>query len=585
MLTAQQIEERIKEPRVGGNLARGISIQNEHKIHITGEGYETKLNQLVGFESKGDYNIRRQLSKPSTIQLMTLILDNLNRWLSTQGTVKKVDFKQQEQGKKFSEVLDQVWRGGSMEDFIRDFYKDAIYQESNGFLVVTKPKIQEGRTLLREDVEIPYDGVSALMPYIIFVAAEDVHDFNAMGDQLEYLIFKVGDYKDVKYYRVLDDTQDTMVQVEGDKIFIRDTDITTHGLDYTPAIQISSILANLRNDKVRTSPIGHVIPALDRYLQKDSDLIIQMVRHMYPKLASVTTACKTCDGDGHYYDDKTKVTCKDCGGTGKVIPISRDGIIGMPQYIDEGKTPYPGSPASYITPDNASLQTAIDDLKDLAQDILYSATGDKNIIAESLNTATENLINFKGLEDRISDIVTMVETREKFLVETIALMHNDFKNGFQGVNIRYGRRLVLRGESDILNEITASKEAAMPTSHIESLQMELIYSRYKNNPEELERQKLLADVEPLSGYTPDEIITLREFIPEDEIRIKFNFNRLVDLFEEQFGQIHLYSAEMDWDRRVQVIYTEIKRLSDEIFSVSGGGDDDRGRSVADTQGD
>ena len=72
--------------------------------------------------------------------------------------------------------------------------------------------------------------------------------------------------------------------------------------------------------------------------------------------------------------------------------------MGIPQYLGEGHTAYPGSPASYITPDNESLKTAIDDLTKLGLDILYSATGDKNLIVEGLETATENLINFKGGE-------------------------------------------------------------------------------------------------------------------------------------------------------------------------------------------
>lgn len=565
MLTNERIEELIKEPAAKEYLAAGIKIQDDHKIHITGEGYANELKRLTSFESKGDYDIRKQLTKPGTVRLSSTIIDNLNRWVTSQGTVKLTKWKQEGQEQEFKEVLNQVWRGGSMETFISTFYKDAIFQEMEGFLVVTKPLIV-GSVQVREGVEYPYNG-KALNPYIIFCTAADVHDFGSIGDDLEYLILKYGDEDGQKYFRVLDDTQDTLVALKDDKITFYDQ--IKHGVDYTPAIQISSIAKHLVNDKVKTSPIDHVIPDLYRYMQKDSDLIIQMVRHMYPKLASVTTACKKCDGEGYNYDDKTQIKCADCNGTGKVIPISRDGVLGMPQYIDEGKTPYPGSPASYITPDNASLQTAIDDLKDLAQEILYSATGDKNLVAESLNTATENLINFKGLEDRIADIVKMVESREEFLIKTVALMHNDFKGGFEGVSVRYGRRLTLRGESEITQEITAAKSAGMPTSHIEALQRELIFARYKNNQSELERQQLLADVEPLNGYAVDEISDIAQYVSRDDLQIKINFSRLIDKFEEKHGPVQLYKPEMKWKARVNNIYKELKTLKDEILQVSG----------------
>ncbi len=579
MLTTERIEELIKNPVSKDFLDAGILIQNNHKVHITGEGYDKQLNQLVGFESKGDYNIRKQLTKPATIQLTALVLDSLNRWVTNQGTVKITQFSQTKQKEEFVKVLKQAWRGDSLENFIRTFYKDAIYQEMEGFLIVTKPLIA-GKTQIREGVIKPYDG-SSLDPYIIFAAAEDVHDFGGIGDNLEYLILDYGDDDGDQFFRILDDTNDTLVTYKDEKVTIENA--VAHELDYTPAIQISSIAKNLKDDKVKTSPIDHVISALFRYMQKDSDLIIQMLRHMYPKLASVTTACKMCDGDGHNYNMldgvDTKILCKECNGTGKVIPISRDGILGMPQYIDEGKTPYPGSPASYITPDNASLQIAIDDLKDLAKEILYSATGDKNLITETLNTATENLINFKGLEDRIAEIIEMVESREEFLIKTLAKMHQDFTGGFLGVSVRYGRRLVLRGENEIMTEIQAAKESGMPSSHIEELQKELISARYKNNKTELETQQLLADVEPLNGYTVDEITNLKEFVPPDDLQVKYNFSRLVDLFEGKHGPVHLFMVGKDWKKRVNAIYDELKKLKDEVLSIPGPDGQNGGSSV------
>jgi len=574
MLTTEQIVERIKSPVSENALADGVKIQDDHKVHITGEGYKTQLNQLVGFESKGDYDIRKQLTSPATVQLCALILDNLNRWVTNQGTVKTIQFKKDDDAVAFNQVLDKVWRGDSMEEFIRTFYKEAIYREMMGFLVVTKPMITDDRTQIREGIEMPYDG-GELDPYIIFYNAESIHDFNSVGDHLEYLIINYGKYteqgKEYKTYRVLDDKQDTIIVWDGERVTL--TKEVMHEVGYTPAIQVSSMTKYLIDDKVKTSPIDHVIPALDRYMQKDSDLIIQMVRHMYPKLASVTTACKMCSGEGYNYDDDTKVKCKDCNGTGKIIPISRDGVIGLPQFIDEGKTPYPGSPASYITPDNASLQIAIDDLEALGKEILYSATGDKSLIVEGLNTATENLINFKGLEDRIAEIIEMVEGREEFLIRTIARMHISFKDKFKDVSVRYGRRLTVRGESEILKEITGAKDAGMPVSHIEALQKEMIYARYKNNPIELERNLMLCDLEPLNGYTISEVLDMAGFLEADDVKIKFNFNKLIDWFESENGPITEFGVGTEWNKRIANIYQILK---DEVLRIMGGAEQDGG---------
>lgn len=567
MLSKEQIIEKIKEPVSKDALADGIRIQNRHKVHITGDGYKDKLVRHSGFESEDDYNIRKQLTSPGTVQLSAIILDNLNRWATNQGTVKNIQFKKDGDAENFRKVLSQVWRGDSMENFIRTFYKEAIYQEMMGFLIVTKPQLTNDKTQIREGVESPYAG-GDLDPYIIFINAESVHDFNAVGDKVEYLIIKYGSYtqdsKEYHTYRVIDDKQDTIITFQGDDVYLYDDKM--HEVGHTPAIQISSITKHLVSDKIKTSPIDHVMPALDRYMQKDSDLIIQMVRHMYPKLVSVVTDCKLCEGRGYNYDAETQVTCKHCNGTGKVIPFGRDGILGIPQYLNDGHTPYPGSPASYITPDNDSLRTAMEDLESLGKDILYSATGDKNLIVEGLETATENLINFKGLEDRISEIVNMVESREEFLIETIAKMHIGFKDKFKAVSVRYGRRLTVRGENEILSEIVSAKESGMPISHIETLQKELIYTRYKNNPIEMERHMLLSDVEPLNGYTVSEVLDMADYVEPADLKVKFNFNKLIDWFESKKGPIVQYKENVDRSKRIEEIYQILK---DEVLRVEG----------------
>ena len=585
MLNNEQIVEKIKKPVNRDALLAGISLQNDHKLHITGDNYAGTLKQLTGFESEDDFKIRTQLTKPATVQLSAIILDNLNRWATNPGTVKTIQFAQKEQKVEFDKVLDQVWRNGSLNDFIQTFYKEAIYQEMMGFLVITKPQIitgdEESGTsgmMVREGIEKPYDG-GALDPFVLFYNAESIHDFNSVGDELEYLIIDYGEYKindtHYKQYRILDKDQDTVITYDVSKERVVDKVEVMHGVGYTPAIQISNISKKLTDDLVKTSPIDHVIPALDRYMQKDSDLIMQMVRHMYPKLASVTTECKQCDGEGHWFNDKnTKIKCKDCNGTGKVIPISRQGVIGMPQYIDEGKTPYPGSPASYITPDNASLQTAIEDLKDLAADILYSATGDKNLVVENLQTATENFINFKGLEDRIKEIVEMVESREEFLIKTVAKLHIDFKNAIEDVSVRYGRKLILRGENEIMTEIDQSKKAGMPISHIDALQKELIYTRYKNNPIELDRQLTLCKLEPFNGYTMDELLDMREYVNPDDLKLKFNFNELIAKFEIENGTVTGYKP--DAKDRINQIYQILK---DEVLQIPGPDVPDGGQAV------
>ena len=134
-----------------------------------------------------------------------------------------------------------------------------------------------------------------------------------------------------------------------------------------------------------------------------------------------------------------------------------------------------------------------------------------------------------------------------------------------------------------MEEIVKAKSAGMPISHIEALQRELIFARYKNNRTELERQQLLADVEPLNGYEVSEIADLAQYVDSDALEIKYNFSRLIDVFEQKNGPVQLYKPEQSWKARVNAIYDKLKESKDEVLSISGQAGQDGGQLVPGTE--
>ena len=548
-LTDIQILELLRKAKNNDAIVAGEKLQNEHKVHITGEGYERLVRQVEGFESSKDFNIRKQISKPATISIVSIIIDNLNRWVNAQGTIKKVDLQDETKNKSFQEVLDQVWHDKPFDEFIKTFYKEAIYTDFNGFVLVTKPKVIAKGLIEKEGVVRLHEG--SLNPYLIFIANNDVYDFLLSGDKVEYLIIKLDDKK--KVFRVIDDSRDIILNYENDKVTSKNE--VKNEIGYVPAIKISSLNEKLLSSQVKTSPIHHIIPALDRYFSSDADLRMQFIKHAYPKLAIVTRECKICHGTGDTFDNDTKVKCNSCDGTGKEIPISRDGVIGIPQYLATGDSPYPGSPASYINPEVESLKLCIEDLDRQRKDILYAGTGDKGLISDQIRdeTATATMASSRSLEDRISEIIGMVESFEMFIKKAIKDLHKDFTNiKDYSITVRYGRRLTIKGEGELLDEIKNSKLANMPSSYIFALQKDLIHSKYKNNADELERQLILADVEPFCGYSFDEIMKFGSNVDQNDMKLKINFDSLVDQFEAE-NIIQEFKKDSPYKQRIKLI--------------------------------
>ncbi len=553
IITNEHLQELMKQPRNKEAISSGVDLQKRHKVHVTGEGYESLVRQVDGWETSRDFNVRKQISKPATINITSIIIDNLNRWVTAQGTVKKVKFEDTAKIEAFQKVLESVWNNQSFENYISTFHKIALYTEFNGFVIVTKPKIIDSATIERNGVVMPRPQGN-LSPYMIFVSIADVHDYYLSGDKVEYIIIKLGNNQ----FRLIDDARDTVFTYSDT---VKDFNDLPNEIGYVPARMISNISHRILSSQVKTSPIDHIIPALDRYMSSDCDLRMAMIKHNYPKLAIVTRECTSCHGTGWTYDQETRLKCNNCDGTGKEIPISRDGVIGIPANLEQGDTPYPGAPATYITPDTESLRLAFDDLKAQREDIIYSGTGDKNLIAESLNTATENSINIRSLEDRITEITDGVEQFERFIKTAIRDMHKDFASaaGFD-LTIKYGRRIMTKGENDLMSEIKQAKEANMSSGYILGLQKDLIVAKYRNNKDDMQRQMMLVDIEPFAAYRVDELQSLTGMVIDDDLKLKINFDSLIDEWEAENGPVQLYDIENEYAKRVVKIKTELYAL-------------------------
>ena len=576
-LEQDQIFGFCEDPANEDCIKLGRDLQDSHKMHITGLGYKEYLTQIEGYEDGDDKQIRDQLSQPATVDIMKTVIDELTRWKNTQGTNKKYHLDKEKEN-DFNDMLEKVWKDSSLDDFINAFFDKALFTEFNGFTVVTKPKIENGKAL-KEDIEIPYDG-SDLDPYLIFVAIEDVRDFRVNGDKVEYLIWKTDEITDesgnriADILRAIDDSMDRVIRWDDGKKDGEQCELISeieNELEYVPAVQVSNFKHEIKKDEVKDSPVSHLIPMLNRYLSKDSFHTITEVKHAFPKLAAVGLQCKECDGTGVKVDKNTgkQVKCSVCNGKGWRSPFKHGSFMALADKVEEGHVFPPGFPATYITPDNDSVRYGSETLDKLKERILFAGTGNKAIVSEEIaRTATESVINHKSLEDRIGEIIDNIEMVETFLTDTIAGMHNSFKGSYQGCTVKYGRKLNLRDENTVLTEIKDSKAAGMPESHIENLQKELIASRYKNSPEMLDRYLLLADIEPLCGYTAKEVLEMRDYLDPKILGLKINFNERIDQFEQEQGTVTEFQPDQDHDKRVIEIRTKLLEYGDD-FSAGG----------------
>ena len=175
ILTDKQILEFCEHPANKDAILEATALQDVHKVHVTGEKYQDYIKRIIGKENFQDYGQKKELSESVTVSITGRIIDEQSRWKDA-GSKHFFEFKDNaDRTKEFTEkVLSQVWKGDSMEVFVKSFLRDALYTEFNGFVIVEQGKIDKIKDGKKELIVETRDGIVSVVenadikPYLIF---------------------------------------------------------------------------------------------------------------------------------------------------------------------------------------------------------------------------------------------------------------------------------------------------------------------------------------------------------------------------------------------------------------------------------
>jgi|GEM_PF-4917014 len=571
ILTLPQILEFCEHPVNEVAIIAAKKLQDVHKVHVTGENYETYIKRIIGLENFAEYGQKKELAEPVTTSITKRVIDEQSRWQNA-GAKRFYEWKANaDKSKDFVEkILSQVWKGESMEYFVKNFLRDSLYTEFNGFVIVEQGKVDildDGTITETRDGVVSIIEDKKVKPYIIFRPIDMIRDFDSSGNKVEYIIIDWG-YKDtdekIKLWRVIDDRFDTIVEQEGGAFEISTTyPQIPNELGFVPVLQISTRLQSPIVDEVKTSYIWQTIPLLKTYLTQWAEHVITCILHSHPIFYQLGQQCKYEDEDGKcedgqigYSDVKgnpqTK-TCPRCKGAGASATKDPSSVILLPQVDEQGQPYSIANVAGYITPPVDALTEQRAELNWLEDKIYRTGTGmDRMAETQIEKTATEAMINYKPLEEIIGEIIDNIEYIERNLTDIIGKIY--YRDKFIRSSIVYNRSLNLRDENTVLQEIEQAKNAGASASYVRTLHNELIHSRYLHSPIDLERNLILAELEPFIGYTPQELKTSFDgFVDTDTMIFKVYFTDYIVRFENEETLITDYKENLRLRDRVKAI--------------------------------
>lgn len=416
-------------------------------------------------------------------------------------------------------------------------------------------------------------------PYFYFLGIENVIDFKAKGEALEWIVFR----QPGKRIAAFDDTFMRVFQLnEKGEIEELITEVQ-HGLGYCPAKFFWTTPLSQEQPDIKKSPLSPQLGNLDwllffRVSKRHLDLYAP-----YPIYSAYAADCNFrnnetgdyCDGGflrnikGEYkiFRDGTVERCPVC---------SEKRIAGVGSFIEvpipKGDRPDLRDPITITSVDRNSLDYNTEEEKRLADEIYAKVTGTGGEVQqkESINEM-QVTANFEDKKNVLLSLKTNFEKAQTFVDETICRLR--YGESYLSSNINWGTEFYLYSTEDLQTIYNEAKKSGASEARLDMIADQIIATENRNNPLQMQRMFLLKQLEPYRHLTLSELQGLanRQLIDPIMMLIKINFATFVDRFERENINIMEFGSALPLDRKIDIINQKfIEYAKEQQQSISAG---------------
>lgn len=425
----------------------------------------------------------------------------------------------------------------------------------NSILVADLPQIQKS---------------SRPEPYFYWLEIDAVIDYQLSkldDNAFEWLIFNQPNHQ----IAVFDDTYIRVYQLNEKNEIQSLVSEASHDLGYCPARFFWSTQLNEKNKDLKKNPITKELSNLDWYLffalsKQHLDLYAP-----YPIYSAYEADCNFennetgdyCDGGflrnakGEYkiLNDGTVERCPCCSekriaGPGSFlevpVPNQSEGVADM------------RNPVQITTIDKDSLDYNVSECARLKNEIVISVVGSGGTVSEkeAINE-TQVTANFESKTSVLNALKTNFELAQKFIEDTICKLR--YGDAFISSSISWGTEFYVFTVTELYSKYKQAKENGASNSELDAISQQILEVEYRNNPLVLQRMLILKQLEPYPHKTLDEVIKLFEkgLLDEKLVKLKINFNTLVDRFERENINIIEFASKKPLRDKINIITNKL----------------------------
>jgi len=172
--------------------------------------------------------------------------------------------------------------------------------------------------------------------------------------------------------------------------------------------------------------------------------------------------------------------------------------------------------------------------------------------------------NFESRQNVLLNVKDNFEKAHSFILNTLAKLR--YGSSYIGSTVNYGERFFLHSVLVLQENYKLSKDTGMPVFELANQQQQIMFTKYQNNPEMMERVKILSALEPYQTYTVEELLSIGEQFRLNPLKmaIKINFEDLVNRFEREQMDIVPFMQFSDFQTKINFIQTKLEDYGTEI---------------------
>ncbi len=251
-------------------------------------------------------------------------------------------------------------------------------------------------------------------------------------------------------------------------------------------------------------------------------------------------------------------------GTGQLCPCPACGgkfrgagtVLELP--VPKGDEKTLGVPAGQIEAKVDTLDYRVDDNGRRSMEIFEGITGKGS---EPTNDQAQNekqvMSSFESRTDVLKKTKKHFERAEQWTEATMCKLRYEAR--FATLSVDYGQTFYLATPEMLLEQYQDAQLKNTPDEILDGMLADYHQTKYRNNPEQLQRERMLTNLDPYRHRTLAQVQSLfdKSVIPFDEYYLKFNFSTLIARFERENVSVTEFGKALSFDARIEAIQSTL----------------------------